>query len=37
VDVVAQKVHIQVVGMEKTFKVKWELVKELEEVEEELE
>jgi len=40
VDVAAQKVQIQIVGMEKTFKVKWEnveLVGDLEDVEEELE
>ena len=39
VDVAAQKVLVQVVGMEKTFKVKWanvEVVEELEDLEEEL-
>ena len=40
VDVAAQKVLVQVVGMEKAFKVKWanvEIVEELEDMEEELE
>jgi len=38
VDVAAQRVLIQVVGMEKTFKFKWEnLVEDLDDGEEELE